>query len=562
MIIIKGRTSFGGIALGNIFVYNREQEKVTEYQVIDIEGEIARFESAKQIAAEQLDALYEQAKDAVSEETAMIFQVHKMLLEDQEYIDSITQIIKTKCKNCEVAIQETMERFVMFFEHMEDDYMKARAADIKDISERLKKILLDSTIPVHNFKEPVIILADDLLPSEVMQLEKSQVLALVLCHGTTNSHAAILARTMNIPAIFGIDTEFCTQQEGMESYGMQYDKKSAIVNGNTGEFIIEPDAEKIQNAVTELNKEIKKTKSYQELKGKENITQDGQEVKVCANIGSAKELEIVFQNDADGVGLFRSEFIFMESKQEPTEEEQFKIYRKVAEGMKGKKVIIRTLDIGADKQVPYFQMEQEANSALGCRGIRVTLEKVELFKNQLRALYRASAYGKLSILFPMIVSVEEVYSIKKICEEVKRQLRAEQIPFDEQVRLGAMIETPAAVMVSEELAKEVDFFSIGTNDLTQYTLAMDRQNPKLASIYNTHHPAILRMIYITAKNAHKQGIPVGICGELAADLDLIPIFLSMGIDELSVSPDRILPIRQTVRELNISEIKNYILKNL
>jgi len=562
MVIIQGKNSFGGIALGTIFVYNREQEKVTEYQIEDMESEILRFENAKQIAMEQLDALYEQAEDAVSEETAMIFQTHKMLLEDQEYHDSVIQIIKAKSVNCEIAIQETEQRFVMLFEHMEEEYMAARAADIRDISERLKKILSDSTIPVHNFKEPVIILADDLFPSEVIQLEKSKVLALVLCHGTTNSHVAILAKTMNIPVIFGIEGNMHMQQSGMEVYNVQYHEKSAIVNGNTGEFIIEPDAKTIQNAITELNKEIKKARYYQELKGKKNITQDGKLVKVCANIGSAKELEAALQNDADGIGLFRSECIFLESKQEPTEEKQFAIYRKVVEGMKEKKVIIRTLDLGADKKVPYLKMEKEENPSMGCRGIRITLEKTEILKKQLRALYRASAYGNLSILLPMIISVEEVNQVKKICEEVKKELREKQIAFDEQVRLGIMIETPAAVMISDRLAKEVDFFSIGTNDLTQYTLALDRQNQKLTSIYNPHHPAILRMIHMTIEHAHKQGIPVAICGELAADLDMISSFLCMGIDELSVPPNRILPIREMIRELNVGELEGYILKNL
>ena len=468
----------------------------------------------------------------------MIFEIHQMMLEDLDYVESIVNIITSQEVNAEYAVATTADNFAAMFAAMDDAYMQGRAADVKDVSERLIQVLSDQNSASMEMNEPVIIAADDLVPSETVQLDKEKVLSFITMYGSANSHTAILARTMNIPAVIGIG----------EDLKKEYDGKEAIVDGMEGVIYIDPDKETFTR-MREKQKEDQEQKTLlEQLKGKENITKSGQKVMVYANIGNLSDVGAVLKNDAGGIGLFRSEFLYLESETFPTEEEQFKVYKQVAENMAGKRVIIRTLDIGADKQVDYFGLDKEENPALGYRAIRICLTRQEIFKTQLRALYRASAYGQIAIMFPMIISVDEVKQIKKIIEEVKQELREEGIDFRENVELGVMIETPAAVMVSRDLAKEVDFFSVGTNDLTQYTLAIDRQNQKLEPFYDSHHPAVLSMIRMAAENAHAEGKWIGICGELGADLSLTETFLEMGIDELSVAPGMILPLRKRIRE--------------
>lgn len=551
MQIFNGKGVFGGVAIGKISLYRRKQNQIKRNHIEDIQAELERFEEAKTKAVEQLKELYNKALTEVGEANAAIFEVHQMMLEDEDYLDSITNIIKTQNVNAEYAVGTTGDNFAKIFSSMEDAYMKERAADIKDISERLLTVLSGGVQQVINSSEPVIILADDLAPSETVQLDKDKVLAFVTQLGSTNSHTAILARTMNIPALISVNMEL----------NEEYDGVFAIVDGFTGTVYVDPDDETLTKMKKKQVEDLEKKALLLQLKGKKNVTLDGKKIKIYANIGNANDVANVLKNDAGGIGLFRSEFLYLEKNDYPTEEEQFSVYKTVAENMAGKKVIIRTLDIGADKQVDYFNMEHEENPAMGYRAIRICLDRKEIFKTQLRALYRASAYGKISIMFPMIISVAEVIEIKEIVEEVKTELKEQGIPFSD-VEIGIMIETPAAVMISDLLAKEVDFFSIGTNDLTQYTLAIDRQNPKLDKIYDSHHRGVLRMIKMVADNAHANGIWMGICGELASDLSLTETFLSMGIDELSVSPSLILGLRKKVIETNVDEVKDSILAEI
>ena len=538
MITLSGKSVFGGVAIGKIAFYKRQGKQVRRYHVEDTEAEVARFEEAQETAIAQLGELYDKAMEEVGEANAAIFEVHQMMLMDLDYVDSIKNIITTQEVNAEYAVATTGDNFSRMFASMDDAYMQGRAADVKDVSDRLLGILSDAGESGVVADEPVIVAADDLVPSETVQLDKSKVLAFATMYGSANSHTAILARTMNIPAVIGLG----------EGLAKEYDGHMAAIDGFTGTIYIDPDEETMK-VMTEKREEDRRQKALlEELKGKENVTLSGRKINVYANIGNLSDVGAVLKNDAGGIGLFRSEFLYLESEDFPTEEQQFQVYKQVAENMAGKKVIIRTLDIGADKQVDYFGLDKEENPALGYRAIRICLTRPEIFKTQLRALYRASAYGQIAIMFPMIISVKEVKQIKAIIEEVKAELREAQIPFREDVELGIMIETPAAVMMSRELAKEVDFFSVGTNDLTQYTLAIDRQNQKLDAFYDPHHPAVLAMIRMAAENAHAEGKWIGICGELGADLELTEEFLAMGLDELSVSPAMVLPLRKKIRE--------------
>lgn len=537
---LTGKSVFGGIAIGNLSLYRKNDNAVKRVKVEDPEVEINRFEEAKETAKAQLGQLYDKAMKEVGEANAAVFEVHQMMLDDLDYIESVQNMIRSQGINAEFAVATTGDNFSEMFAAMDDDYMKARAADVKDISNRVVAVLQGGDQDGFKSDEPVIIIAEDLAPSETVQLDKSKVLSFVTRGGSTNSHTAILARTMNIPALIGVD------------FDDAIDGKFAIVDGFAGKLIVEPEEDVLAVYRKKQEEEREKLRLLQELKGKENVTLDGTKVNLYANIGGVKDVMDVLKNDAGGIGLFRSEFLYLESNDYPSEEAQFKAYRTVAENMAGKKVIIRTLDIGADKQVDYFQMDKEENPALGYRAIRICLDRVEVFKTQLRAIYRASYYGKISVMYPMIISVDEVRRIKEIVEEVKKELDEQGAPYGE-VETGIMIETPAAVFMSEELAKEVDFFSIGTNDLTQYTLACDRQNAKLDGINDPHHPAVLRAIEMTIKNGHKGGAWVGICGELGADTTLTETFLRMGVDELSVSPSRILAVRDKIRSIDLSK---------
>lgn len=547
MEILQGKSVFGGIAIGKICVYQKEEQQVKRSKVDDVDKEIQRFREAKDLAITQLGQLYDKAVKEVGESSAAIFEIHQMMLEDLDYVESIENIIKTQSVNAEFAVAETSDNFQMIFASMDDEYMRGRAADVKDVSERLLTILHGNHKDALHTAEPVIIAADDLAPSETVQLDKEKVLAFVTIHGSTNSHTAILAKTMNIPALIGVDIDL-----------KAVDGKMAVVDGYEGRIYIEPDEEVLAEKQAKLQEDIEKRNLLQTLKGRENVTLDGQKIMLYANIGDIKDLGMVMQNDAGGIGLFRSEFIYLDKETFPTEEEQFKVYKTVAETMAGKRVIIRTLDIGADKQADYFNLGKEDNPAMGYRAIRICLTQPEIFKTQLRAIFRASAYGKIAIMYPMITSVEEVLKIKEIVAEVKEELTFQKIAFGE-VEQGIMIETPAAVMISDLLAKEVDFFSIGTNDLTQYTLAIDRQNDKLDDFYNPHHKAVLRMIAKVVENSHKEGIWTGICGELGADPELTKLFLAMGVDELSVSPGRILGLRKIILETNMENCREEIL---
>ena len=538
MITLEGKSVFGGVAIGKIQFYKRNEITIKRTRVEDVEAEVERFQNAKAKTLELLKGLYEKALEDVGEANAMIFEAHQLMLEDPDYVESIENIIRTQDVNAEYAIGATADNFAAIFEAMDDAYMQGRAADVRDVSERLLQALSSQNEPVMVMDEPVIIAADDLVPSETVQLDKEKVLSFVTMYGSANSHTAILARTMNIPAVIGLG----------EALKEEYDGKVAIVDGVDGKVYIDPDEETMASMQKKQKKDQEQKELLNQLKGKENVTKSGQKVNVYANIGNLADVGAVLKNDAGGIGLFRSEFLYLESDTYPTEEQQFAVYKKVAETMAGKKVIIRTLDIGADKQVDYFKLDKEDNPALGYRAIRICLTRPEIFKTQLRALYRASAYGQISIMFPMIISVAEVKKIKEIVEEVKEELRTEGAAFREDVELGIMIETPAAVMVSRELAKEVDFFSVGTNDLTQYTLAIDRQNQKLEDFYDSHHPAVLAMIRMAAESAHAEGKWIGICGELGADVTLTETFLKMGIDELSVAPGMVLKVRQKIRE--------------
>ena len=538
MITIQGKSVFGGVSIGKLMFYKRNEKVIKREHISDADAEWKRFEAAKGQAVDQLKELYEKALEDVGEANAMIFEIHQMMLEDLDYLESIENIIRSQEVNAEYAVATTADNFAQMFASMDDAYMQGRAADVKDVSERVLDILCGVSAGVKEMTEPCIIAADDLAPSETVQLDKSKVLGFATMYGSSNSHTAILARTMNIPAVIGLG----------ENLSAQYDGKMAVIDGFTGVLYVDPDEETLVRMQEKRAKDLEQKELLNQLKGKENVTRSGQKINVYANIGNVSDLGAVLKNDAGGIGLFRSEFLYLENRTFPTEEQQYAVYKQVAESMAGKKVIIRTLDIGADKQVDYFNLDKEENPALGYRAIRICLTRPEIFKTQLRALYRAAVYGNLSIMFPMIISVSEVKKIKEIIAEVKAELKAEGIPYKEDVELGIMIETPAAVMMSRELAKEVDFFSVGTNDLTQYTLAIDRQNQKLDAFYDPHHPAVLAMIKMAADNAHAEGKWIGICGELGADLELTEEFLKMGLDELSVSPALVLPLRKRIRE--------------
>ena len=538
MITIKGKSVFGGVSIGKIMFYKRNEKVIKRTHVDDVDAEWKRFCDAKDTAVSQLKELYDKAIEDVGEANAMIFEIHQMMLEDLDYLESIENIIRTQEVNAEFAVATTADNFAQMFAAMDDAYMQGRAADVKDVSERVLDILCGVSGGMKEMTEPCIIAADDLAPSETVQLDKSKVLGCATMYGSSNSHTAILARTMNIPAVIGLGEDLLTK----------YDGKMAVIDGFTGMLYIDPDEETMKVMEEKRAKDQEQKALLEQLKGKENVTKSGQKINVYANIGNVSDVGAVLKNDAGGIGLFRSEFLYLENSDFPTEEQQFAVYKQVAENMAGKKVIIRTLDIGADKQVDYFGLDKEENPALGYRAIRICLTRKEIFKTQLRALYRAAMFGNISIMFPMIISVAEVHEIKAIIAEVKEELKNEGIPFKDDVELGVMIETPASVMISRELAKEVDFFSVGTNDLTQYTLAIDRQNAKLDKFYDPHHPAVLAMIKMAADNAHAEGAWIGICGELGADLELTEEFLKMGLDELSVSPAMVLPLRKRIRE--------------
>ncbi|MBE5959521.1 MAG: phosphoenolpyruvate--protein phosphotransferase [Lachnospiraceae bacterium] len=545
MIIYEGKAVFEGIAIGRISVYKKEEQSVKRIKIEDKAAEIERYAAAREKAIGQLQVLYEKAVKEVGESGAEIFMAHQMMIDDEDYIDSVESIIDTEGVNAEYAVAQTGDNMEKMFLDMEEEYFRGRAADVKDITERIISALAGNDSAGIVSDEPVIVVADDLAPSETVQMDKDKILSFVTVHGSANSHTSILAKTMSIPAIIGCPIPLSEEVDG----------KIAVVDGFEGKVYVEPDDEVMVAKKKLLLAEEEKKSLLKRLKGRENVTLDGQKINLYANIGNTKDLALVLQNDAGGIGLFRSEFIYLGSDDYPTEEEQFAIYKQVAQTMAGKKVIIRTLDIGADKQADYFKLPVEENPAMGLRAIRICLTRPEVFKTQLRAILRASAFGKISIMFPMIISVGEVKKIKAIVEEVKKELDADGISYDKDIELGIMIETPAAVMVADELAEEVDFFSVGTNDLTQYTLAIDRQNQSLDEFYDSHHPAILRMLEMIAKAAHRHGAWAGICGELGADLSLTKEFLAMGYDELSVSPGMILPIRKTVLETNVSEYK-------
>lgn len=534
MEVIQGKSIFGGIAIGPIYFFTKEQKQVKRTKIEDAAAEIKRYEDACETAKEQLGELYEKALKEVGESGAQIFEVHQMMLEDDDYNDSVKSIIETQMVNAEYAVATTGDNFAAMFAAMEDEYFQARAVDMKDISERVIDVLMGIG-EAKSWDEPSIIVAEDLAPSETVQFDKSKLLGFVTKLGSSNSHTAILARTMNIPALIQIDIQ------------EEWNGKMAVIDGFSGEFYIDPEPEILEKYQAKKEEQEAHRRLLAEQKGKPTVTKGGKAIKLFANIGSVSDLPAAMSNDAGGIGLFRSEFLYLESETYPTEDEQFKAYKMVAETMAGKKVIIRTLDIGADKQVDYFDLDKEENPAMGLRAIRICLTRQEIFKTQLRALLRASAYGNIAVMYPMIISVEEVRQIKAIMEDVKKELDDAGIAYGN-VEQGIMIETPAAAIISDLLAKEVDFFSIGTNDLTQYTLAIDRQNAKLDEFYDPHHEAVLRMIEMVVDNAHKAGIWAGICGELGADMELTERFLAMGVDELSVSPTFIYPVRQIIRE--------------
>ena len=542
MITIKGKSVFGGVSIGKIMFYKRNEKVIKRTHVDDVDAEWKRFCDAKDTAVSQLKELYDKAIEDVGEANAMIFEIHQMMLEDLDYLESIENIIRTQEVNAEFAVATTADNFAQMFAAMDDAYMQGRAADVKDVSERVLDILCGVSGGMKEMTEPCIIAADDLAPSETVQLDKSKVLGFATMYGSSNSHTAILARTMNIPAVIGLGEDLLTK----------YDGKMAVIDGFTGMLYIDPDEETMKVMEEKRAKDQEQKALLEQLKGKENVTKSGQKINVYANIGNVSDVGAVLKNDAGGIGLFRSEFLYLENSDFPTEEQQFAVYKQVAENMAGKKVIIRTLDIGADKQVDYFGLDKEENPALGYRAIRICLTRKEIFKTQLRALLRAAVYGNLSIMYPMITSTEEVKRIYEIVAEVEEELKAQEIQYKIPEQ-GIMIETPAAAIISDRLAEMVDFFSIGTNDLTQYTLAIDRQNEKLDEFYNPHHEALLRMIQMVVDNAHKCGKWAGICGELGADVTLTEQFVRMGLDELSVAPSMVLKLRKIVREMKVEE---------
>ena len=536
-----GKSIFKGVAIGRIMIYGKKEQPVKREKIEDTDAEVRRYEAAKEKAIADLGELYEDAVKKVGKDNAEIFNVHAMLLQDDDFNDSIHNMIESQKVNAEYAAAVTGENFSKMFAEMDDDYFKARSADMKDIAERLVKVLSgreDKTV----FDQPVIIAADDLMPSETVQLDKDKVIAFVTRYGSSNSHTAILARTMNIPALINIPVD------------PSWDGQMAIVDGHTGTLYLDPEASTLAEEQKKLDQDLEQRRLLQELKGKPNVTLDGREINLFANIGGPKDLVSVLQNDAGGIGLFRSEFLYIGRDELPTEEEQFQAYKQVAETMSGRLVVIRTLDIGADKKADYLHLEPEANPALGFRAIRICLTRPEIFRTQLRALFRASAFGNIAIMYPMITSLEEIRQIREIADSVKKELDDAGVPYKKDIQQGIMIETPAAAIMTDVLAPEVDFFSIGTNDLTQYTLAMDRQNDKLDAFYQPHHPAILRLIQTTIENGHKGGAWVGICGELGADTTLTETFIQMGVDELSVSPAMVLPVREAIRKSHAKRV--------
>lgn len=551
MVTLTGKSVFRGIAIGRLAFFNRGTSNVERISIPDADAEIQRFEAARNEAKQELSHLYEKARQEAGEESAMIFEIHQMMLDDLDFVESVTQIIQDEKINAKYAVSQTAEQFSAMFAAMDDSYMRARAADVKDIAKLLMNILSNEGRTNFSWDEPVILCADDLAPSETVQLDKSKVLAFLTQNGSTNSHTAILSRTMGIPAIV--------------SMGMlldeQYDGCIAAVDGITSTVYIDPDEPTLAAMRIKQAEDLAKRELLKELVGQENVTIDGKKIELYANIGNISDLDLALQNDAGGIGLFRSEFLYLENNDFPTEEEQFAIYKEAAEKMKGKLVIIRTLDIGADKKIGYFHLPEEENPALGYRAIRICLDRPDIFKTQLRALCRASAFGNIAIMFPMIISVEEIIKIKEILKEVQSELETKNIAYNPNMQIGIMIETPAAVILSDLLAQEVDFFSVGTNDLAQYTLAIDRQNQKLEPFFNPHHKALLRMLKIAADNAHAHGKWIGICGELGADTALTEVFLALGIDELSVSPSAILNVRKKVRQVNVTQTASQALAN-
>lgn len=541
---IFGKGVSKGVAAGPISFYRRPSGEIPRRSVTDTAAELARFHDACETAKEQLGVLHDKALAEAGEDAAMLFEAHQMMLDDLDFVESIEGIIENDRLNAEAAVSDTGAQFAEMFAAMDDSYMQARAADIRDISTRVVGILTGEGESGIVSDVPCIVAADDLAPSETVQLDKSLILGFITAGGSANSHTAILARTMGIPAIIGAGDALQAEMEG----------KYAIIDGQTGETVIEPDDAERERLLKKQAKEKALKELLDQLKGKPNETRDGRNVMVYCNIGSPADIDAVLQNDGGGIGLFRSEFLYLQGSDYPTEDEQFEAYKTVAERMGGRRVIIRTLDIGADKQADYFHLDKEENPAMGLRAIRICLTRPEVFRTQLRALYRASAYGKIAIMFPMITSVWEVQEIKRICRNIRAELAEEGVPMADKVELGIMIETPAAVMMSAELAREVDFFSVGTNDLTQYTLAVDRQGVGLDRFFDAHHPAVLRMLRMTAENAHRAGIWIGICGELGADAELTETFLSMGIDELSVSPSAVLPLRSAIRSIDTTTL--------
>ena len=552
MITIQGKGVSTGVGIGPLYFFQRQTSEIPRYTVADTDAEWHRFKGAQTGAIEQLGDLAEKARAEAGDEAAMLFETHQMMVEDLDYEEAIEQRITEEKLNAEAAIADTAEQFAAMFEAMDDTYMQARAADVKDVSRRLLDILAGNVAGGIASDEPVVLAADDLAPSETVQLDKSKILGFITAGGSGSSHTAILARTMGIPAIVGVGGALKPEYAG----------RQVILDGATGNVVIDPDDMTRDKLMKKREEQLRLQRLLETLKGQPNVTKDGKSIRIYCNIGSPEDVHAVQVNDGGGIGLFRSEFLYLNCEDYPTEDQQFQAYKQVLADMDGKEVIIRTLDIGADKQIGYFNLPQEENPAMGMRALRICLTRPEVFRTQLRALYRASAFGKLRIMFPMVTNIWEVREAKRMCEEVKRDLKQEGIPYGEDVEIGIMIETPAAVMVSDRLAKEVDFFSVGTNDLTQYTLACDRQNNDLGRFYDPHHPAVVRMLKLVADNAHKNGIWVGICGELAADLTMTETFLAIGIDELSVSPRAVLPLRNAVRMTDTRETSPRILAAL
>lgn len=552
MISIQGKGASVGIAIGPLYYYQRTQNVICRYEAEDSDHEWDRFKAAQRVAIEQLGVLAQKAREEAGDEAALLFETHQMMAEDLDYEEAIERMIREQRMNAEAAVTDTAAQFADMFVQMEDAYMQARAADVRDVSNRIIAALTGVVQGGINSPVPVILAADDLAPSETVQLDKTKILGFVTEGGSGSSHTAILARTMGIPAVIGVGGQLKSEYEGRE----------VIIDGGTGNVVVDADEAAKRYLMNKREEQLRLQKMLEELKGRENLTMDGQTIRICCNIGNPEDVHSVLENDGGGIGLFRSEFLYLNSDGYPSEADQFEAYKKVLSRMNGKEVIIRTLDIGADKQIDYFQLPGEENPALGNRGLRLCLNRPELFRTQLRALYRASAYGKLGILFPMVTSVWEVREARKMCDQVKKELEAEGRPYSPKVEIGIMIETPAAAVMSDRLAKLVDFFSCGTNDLTQYTLACDRQNNDLGRFMNAHHPAVLRLLKLVCDNAHKNGVWVGICGELGADLDLTETFLAIGVDELSVSPRCVLPLRKKIREMNVNAVREKILADL